>query len=43
MATRHGWNLEIPKMQTMSKDEQFALAAKTTIMLGVHGSESSDG
>lgn len=39
-AERNGYILEIPVMEAMSKDEQFALAARTTVMLGVHGSES---
>lgn len=39
MAERNGWILEIPKMELMTKEEQFALAGRTTVMLGVHGSE----
>jgi predicted ATPase len=40
MAQRNGWVLEVPTMEKMSKDEQFELAARTTVMVGVHGSES---
>ena len=40
LVKRKGWILETPKMQFMTKDEQFALAARTTVMLGVHGSQS---
>lgn len=39
MAQRNGWVLEVPTMEKMSKDEQFKLAARTTVMVGVHGSK----
>ncbi|WVR08542.1 hypothetical protein IAU60_005597 [Kwoniella sp. DSM 27419] len=32
-----GWELLIVEAEKMSKEEQFALAGRTTIMLGVHG------
>ncbi|KAG9005437.1 hypothetical protein FRB93_009743 [Tulasnella sp. JGI-2019a] len=32
-----GWQLNIVHAERMSKDEQVLMAAKTTIMLGVHG------
>ncbi|WWD07339.1 hypothetical protein V865_005437 [Kwoniella europaea PYCC6329] len=32
-----GWELVIVEAEKMSKEEQFALAGRTTIMLGVHG------
>ncbi|WVW80851.1 hypothetical protein I302_102841 [Kwoniella bestiolae CBS 10118] len=34
---RLGWELVIVEAEKMSKEEQFALAGRTTIMLGVHG------
>jgi hypothetical protein len=37
LVARKGWILEVPQMQRMTKDEQFALAMRTTVMLGVHG------
>lgn len=39
LAARKDYILEIPTMEDLSKDEQFALAGRTTVMLGVHGSE----
>lgn len=42
-AKRHGWILEIPSMEYMPKDAQLALAARTTVLLGVHGSECKGG
>ncbi|WWD20713.1 hypothetical protein CI109_105189 [Kwoniella shandongensis] len=32
-----GWELVIVEAERMTKEEQFALAGRTTIMLGVHG------
>lgn len=31
------WEVVVPRMQAMSKKEQVILAARTTIMIGVHG------
>ncbi|ODN99466.1 hypothetical protein L198_03310 [Cryptococcus wingfieldii CBS 7118] len=36
-AERLGWELVIVEAEKMTKEEQFALAGRTTIMLGVHG------
>ncbi|OCF33685.1 hypothetical protein I316_04759 [Kwoniella heveanensis BCC8398] len=36
-AKKLGWELVIVEAEKMSKEEQFALAGRTTIMLGVHG------
>ncbi|EIW69813.1 hypothetical protein TREMEDRAFT_61582 [Tremella mesenterica DSM 1558] len=36
-AKENDWELYIVEAEKMTKEEQFALAGKTTIMLGVHG------
>ncbi|WRT70692.1 uncharacterized protein IL334_007690 [Kwoniella shivajii] len=36
-AKKLGWELIIVEAEKMSKEDQFALAGRTTIMLGVHG------
>ncbi|WVQ85943.1 hypothetical protein IAT38_008111 [Cryptococcus sp. DSM 104549] len=36
-AKKLGWELIVVEAEKMSKEEQFALAGRTTIMLGVHG------
>ncbi|EAL23116.1 hypothetical protein CNBA6410 [Cryptococcus deneoformans B-3501A] len=36
-AAKLGWELVIVEAERMSKEEQLALAGRTTIMLGVHG------
>ncbi|KAG8993557.1 hypothetical protein FRB93_001936 [Tulasnella sp. JGI-2019a] len=33
----HGWEVNIVRMETMSRDAQIALVARTTILMGVHG------
>jgi len=35
----HGWEIVVARMQYMSKKEQVVLSARTTVMIGVHGSE----
>ncbi|TFK33086.1 hypothetical protein BDQ12DRAFT_448647 [Crucibulum laeve] len=37
MADRRGWELNVLQAEKMTKDEQVQAAAKTTILLGVHG------
>lgn len=39
LAARKGYTLEIPSMENLTKEEQFSLAGRTTVLLGVHGSE----
>jgi len=39
MVERNGWVLEVPTMELMTKEEQFTLAGRTTVLVGVHGSE----
>ncbi|KAK4688610.1 hypothetical protein P7C73_g1504, partial [Tremellales sp. Uapishka_1] len=36
-SAKFGWELVIVEAEKMTKEEQFALAGRTTIMLGVHG------
>lgn len=36
-----GWEFTVADMETMPKDEQVRLAARTTIMMGVHGNGKS--
>ncbi|KAJ7058167.1 hypothetical protein C8F01DRAFT_1027665 [Mycena amicta] len=33
----HGWEVNVVLMEKLSRDEQIRLAARTTIMMGVHG------
>jgi len=33
----HGWEVNIVSLENMRRDEQIALAARTTILMGVHG------
>ena len=40
LVERKGWILETPQMEKLSYDEQLALAARTDVLLGVHGSQS---
>ncbi|KIJ51248.1 hypothetical protein M422DRAFT_223714 [Sphaerobolus stellatus SS14] len=37
LSEKHGYELNIVSMERLTKDEQIQLAAKTTILLGVHG------
>ena len=37
LCTRRGWELNVLAAETMTKDMQLREAARTTIMLGVHG------
>ncbi|CCM05689.1 uncharacterized protein FIBRA_07920 [Fibroporia radiculosa] len=37
MCDAHGWELNVVQAERLSKEEQLALAARTTIMIGVHG------
>ncbi|KDQ21385.1 hypothetical protein BOTBODRAFT_150195 [Botryobasidium botryosum FD-172 SS1] len=37
LCARKGWELNVIKPEELSQDQQLALAARTTIMLGVHG------
>ncbi|KAL6305818.1 hypothetical protein BKA93DRAFT_776889 [Sparassis latifolia] len=37
MCRRHGWELNIVQAERLSMEQQLELAARTTIMLGVHG------
>ncbi|TBU56877.1 hypothetical protein BD310DRAFT_930441 [Dichomitus squalens] len=37
MVKKHGWELNVVEAEKLSKEQQLAIAARTTIMLGVHG------
>ncbi|KAI0930542.1 hypothetical protein AcV5_007227 [Taiwanofungus camphoratus] len=37
MCASHRWELNIVQAERLSKEEQLALAARTTVMVGVHG------
>jgi len=37
MCAAHGWELNIVQAERLTKEEQLALAARTTVMIGVHG------
>ncbi|KAI0331223.1 hypothetical protein GY45DRAFT_1345495 [Cubamyces sp. BRFM 1775] len=37
MCTKHGWELNVVEAEKLSKEQQLAIAARTTVMLGVHG------
>ncbi|KAI1791279.1 hypothetical protein LXA43DRAFT_434399 [Ganoderma leucocontextum] len=37
MTKKHGWELNVVQAEKLSKEDQLAVAARTTIMLGVHG------
>ncbi|OSD01278.1 hypothetical protein PYCCODRAFT_1426009 [Trametes coccinea BRFM310] len=37
MCKRHGWELNVVEAEKLSKEQQLAIAARTTVMLGVHG------
>ncbi|KAI0633648.1 hypothetical protein C8Q77DRAFT_1271579 [Trametes polyzona] len=37
MAKRHGWELNVVEAEKLSKEQQLSIAARTTVMLGVHG------
>lgn len=37
MCTSHGWELNIVQAERLTKEEQLELAARTTVMIGVHG------
>ncbi|KAI8975904.1 hypothetical protein BD414DRAFT_423543 [Trametes punicea] len=37
MCGKHGWELNVVEAEKLSKEEQLAIAARTTVMLGVHG------
>jgi len=37
LCTRRGWELNIVAMERLTKEEQLAVAARTTFLVGVHG------
>ncbi|KAH9176539.1 hypothetical protein EDB89DRAFT_1845835 [Lactarius sanguifluus] len=37
MCERRGWELNVVHMERLSKEEQLAVAARTTFLIGVHG------
>ncbi|RPD78405.1 hypothetical protein L226DRAFT_291635 [Lentinus tigrinus ALCF2SS1-7] len=37
MVKKHGWELNVVQAEHLSKEQQLQIAAKTTILLGVHG------
>ncbi|KAI0356337.1 hypothetical protein OH77DRAFT_1520390 [Trametes cingulata] len=37
MCRKHGWELNVVEAEKLSKEQQLAIAARTTVMLGVHG------
>ncbi|CDO72793.1 hypothetical protein BN946_scf184994.g46 [Trametes cinnabarina] len=37
MCKKHGWELNVVQAEKLSKEQQLAIAARTTLMLGVHG------
>ncbi|RDX47978.1 hypothetical protein OH76DRAFT_1353103 [Lentinus brumalis] len=37
MVKKHGWELNVVQAERLSKEQQLQIAAKTTILLGVHG------
>ncbi|EIW63163.1 uncharacterized protein TRAVEDRAFT_141857 [Trametes versicolor FP-101664 SS1] len=37
MVKKHGWELNVVQAEKLSKEQQLAIAARTTVMLGVHG------
>ncbi|KAI0674799.1 hypothetical protein C8Q78DRAFT_1075167 [Trametes maxima] len=37
MVKKHGWELNVVQAEKLSKEQQLSIAARTTVMLGVHG------
>ncbi|KAH9858516.1 hypothetical protein C2E23DRAFT_4452 [Lenzites betulinus] len=37
MCKQHGWELNVVQAEKLSKEQQLSIAARTTVMLGVHG------
>ncbi|KAI0743457.1 hypothetical protein C8Q80DRAFT_839274 [Daedaleopsis nitida] len=37
MSKKHGWELNIVEAEKLSKEQQLEIAARTTVLLGVHG------
>ena len=37
MAEKHGWELNVVEAEKLSKEQQLAIAARSTVLLGVHG------
>ncbi|KAH9940546.1 uncharacterized protein BXZ73DRAFT_98977 [Epithele typhae] len=37
MTAKHGWELNVVEAEKLSKEQQLEIAAKSTILLGVHG------
>ncbi|KAI0768686.1 hypothetical protein BD413DRAFT_614201 [Trametes elegans] len=37
MTRKHGWELNVVEAEKLSKEQQLSIAARTTVMLGVHG------
>ena len=37
MVEKHGWELNVVEAEKLSKEQQLAVAARTTVLLGVHG------
>lgn len=34
---KYGWEINVVELENMTRDEQIALVARTTILMGVHG------
>lgn len=38
VSRQNGWELNVPRMESMEKGDQITLASRTDVLLGIHGS-----